>query len=54
MSIGPLGTNFNEILVKNRTFFIHENALENIIRETAAILSKGRWVKPWCINVIVV
>ena len=29
---------------QNTKFFIHENASENIICETAAILSRGRWV----------
>ena len=29
LSIGPLGTNFGEILIEIRTFIIQENALEN-------------------------
>ena len=37
MSIGPLGTNFSEILIKIPNFF-HENAFENIICQIAAIL----------------
>ena len=44
LSIGPLGTNFSEILIKKTKVFIHENASENIVCETAAILSRGRWV----------
>ena len=44
MSIGPLGTNFNEILNQNTKLFIHENALENVFCEMAAILSRGEWV----------
>ena len=38
MSIGPLGTNFSEILI------INKNAFENIICEIADILARGRWV----------
>ena len=33
--------NFNQ----NTKFFIHKNASENIVWETAAIWSRGRWVK---------
>ena len=29
--IGPLGTNFSEILIEINTFFIHENAFENVV-----------------------
>ena len=44
--IEPLGTNFSEILIKNIKLFIHENAPEHIVCETAAILSRGGgWVK---------
>ena len=32
-------------LNKNTQFFIHENSLENVVCEMAAILSRGRWVK---------
>ena len=42
LSIGPLGTNFSEN--QNTKVFIHRNASENIVCETAAILSRGRWV----------
>ena len=31
-------------LDQNRKFFIHENAFEILVWETAAILSRGRWV----------
>ena len=44
LSIGPLGTNFSEILTK--ILFVHANASENIVCEKAAILSRGKWVKP--------
>ena len=37
--IGPLGTNFREILIEIYTFF-HENAFENVIRNMAPILSR--------------
>ena len=43
LSIGPLGTNFDDILIKT-LFFIQENASENIVCEIAAILTRGRWV----------
>ena len=43
--IGPLGTNFSEILNRNSNIFIQENAFENVVCETAAILS---W--PQCVN----
>ena len=33
--------NFNQ----NTKLFIHENASENIVRKTAAVFSRGRWVK---------
>ena len=41
LCIGPLGTNFNENLIKNTKLFIHENAYENIVCEMA-ILPRGR------------
>ena len=44
LSIGPLGTNFNEILIKIHTFS-QENAFENVVCETAAILSRPQCVK---------
>ena len=34
VSIGHLGTNFSEILIKNKKVFIHENASENIVCES--------------------
>ena len=45
LSIGPLRTNCGEILIKNTTLFVHENAYENMVYEMATILSCGRWVK---------
>ena len=41
LSIGPIGTNFNEWIYK---IFIHENPLENAVCEMAATLFRGRWV----------
>ena len=46
MLIVPLETNNSEIYKKHKTLF-RENAFENIVREIAAILSRGRWVKPF-------
>ena len=43
--IGPLGTNFNEILINQNTkLFIQDNAYEKIVCDMTAILSRGRWV----------
>ena len=42
--IGPLGTNFSEILIETN-IFIQENAFESVVRKTAAILSR-----PQCVN----
>ena len=44
LSIRPWGTHFNEIF-KIQKFFTQENAFENIICETAAILSLPQCVK---------
>ena len=38
--IGPLGTNFSEILIENSNIFIQENAFESVVCEVAAILSR--------------
>ena len=43
--IGPLGTNFSEIEIEILTFSFLENAFENVVYETAAILSR-----PQCVN----
>ena len=43
LSIGPLGTNFSEILIKIKKFHSQKNS-ENIFCEMAAMLSRGRWV----------
>ena len=45
LSIGPLGTNCREIRIKTQKHFIQENVFENVLGETAFILSRGRWVK---------
>ena len=37
--IGTLGTNFSEMLIEIQYIFIQENALENVVRKLAAILS---------------
>ena len=42
--MGPLGTNFSEILVKIHTFFIQENAIETVVCEMAAIFSRPQYV----------
>ena len=42
-SIAPSGTIFSEILAKNK-LLIHELASEIIVREMAAIFSRGRWI----------
>ena len=44
LSIGPLGTNFSEILITTK-IFIHENASETVVCEMAVILSRERWGK---------
>ena len=44
--IWPLETNFSEILNKIHTFFIQENAFENVILKMAAILSRPQCVNP--------
>ena len=40
--IGPLGTNFSEILIKKTQLFIHKNGSGNIVCEMTAISSRGR------------
>ena len=44
--IRPLGTNFSEILVEINTFFIQDNALENVVGKWQPFLSR-----PQCVNV---
>ena len=39
-----LGHKLQGNLNQNTKLFIHENALENVVCEMAAILSRGRWV----------
>ena len=44
--IGPLGTNFSEIVMEIlRNFFIQENAFESVVCETASILYRPQCVK---------
>ena len=44
--IGPLGTNFSEIIIEIlRNFFIQENAFESVVCETASILFRPQSVK---------
>ena len=43
--IGPLGTNFSEILIEIQTFFIEKNALEHVVWKMSAILSRPQCVK---------
>ena len=40
-SIWPVGRNSNEIRIKIQNIFIHENALQNVACETAAIFCGG-------------
>ena len=43
--IGPLGTNFSEILIEILTFSLKKNAFESVVCKTAVILSR-----PQCVN----
>ena len=43
--IGPLGTNFSEILIKIHIFFIQENAFGSVVCEMSAILSRPQGIK---------
>ena len=45
--IGPLGTNFSEMLIEIHTFSFPDNLFENVIRKMAAILSRPR-----CVNTL--
>ena len=45
MSIGPLRTNFCEILIKMQNFSFMEMHLKMLSAKVAAILSRGTWVK---------
>ena len=44
--IGPLGTNFSDILIYYSCIFIQKNAFENVVWKMAAILSGPQCVKP--------
>ena len=46
--IGPLGTNFSEIVIGIQTFCIQENAFEDVVGKMAAILSRSKSVKSAC------
>ena len=39
-----MGLNFSEISIEIYTFFIQENAFENVVCEMASILSRPQWV----------
>ena len=43
--IGPLGSNFSKISIEFITFFTQENALEIVVCEMAAMLSRPQCVK---------
>ena len=45
LSIGPLGTNLNEILIKTQQFASRKNGFEYIVCKMAAIVSR-----PQCVN----
>ena len=49
-----IGNKFQWNFNQNTKFFIHENASENIVCETVAMLSRGRWAKSghWCADAI--
>ena len=46
LSIGPLGTNVNEIWIEIKNL-LEQNAFQNVVYEMAAILSQ-----PQCVNTI--
>ena len=50
MSIAPVETNFSEILIKIQNFSLTKM---HIVCETAAILSRGRWVNIDCLAVFI-
>ena len=45
--IGPLGTNFSEILIEILTFSLKKNAFESVVCEMATILSRPQCVNQW-------
>ena len=52
LSIGLLGTKFSEILIEMSYIFIpKKKCIENVVCETAPILSGGRWVN--CLKQVV-
>ena len=49
LSIGPLVTNFSEILIET---FIRKSAFYNVIYKMAAILSNRRWINTHFTNIL--
>ena len=47
--IGPLGTNYNELLSKIHTFSFKKSAFENDVWQMATILSQPQCVKVLCL-----
>ena len=45
LSTGISGTNFSEIWIAIQTFFIEQNAIQNVLSKMAAILFRPQWVK---------
>ena len=45
--IGPLGTNFNEVLIEIHTFSLKKNPFKNAVWNMAAILSRPQCVKDY-------
>ena len=51
--IGPLETNFSEILIVTSYVFVKENALENVVWKMAAILCRPQCVKWYASRIFV-
>ena len=51
--IGPLGTNFSEMLIEIHIFFIQESPFENVVWKMAAILSRPQCVDFQCCSMLV-
>ena len=41
LSIGPMGTNFSKIRIANLSFFIQENAFENVVCQIGGYFVQG-------------
>ena len=52
LSIGLLGTNFSEIWIGILSFFIQENALENVIRQKMAAILMSQCIPRFLWNLI--